>query len=123
MLSGIDEPGMKYAFITSLPKEISSKTFHLIKVKNKTISSTSLGEIFQHMIEVVEKFCSQHSYFKNMMKAIINIKPRCKRLDFFIKCDDEKICVCKPKKKKHFKKYKFSPCHFKSITKSKMSYL
>lgn len=58
MLSGINGLSTKHAFISSLPKEISSQTFRLIKVKNKAISSTSLGEVFQHVLKVVEKLCS-----------------------------------------------------------------
>lgn len=60
LLSGIDNLSMKQAFIISLPKEIASKTFRLIKVKNKHVSYLSLGEIFQHVLKAIEKLCSQY---------------------------------------------------------------
>lgn len=58
MLSGIDDPNMKHAFITSFPEEILAETFRLMKVKSKPVFMASLGKIFQHVLEKVEKFCS-----------------------------------------------------------------
>lgn len=121
MLSDINNPSIKHDSITSLPEEISVETFRLIKVKNKLVSMTSLEENFQHVLEVLEKLCSQHGYFKTLMKGIFNMKQGCKRSDLLIKCDDEKKCVCRTKKKKHFEKYKFSSRCFKG--KPKKSYL
>lgn len=121
MLSKIDDPSMKHAFITSFLKKLSNETFRIMKFKNKHISITSLGEILQHVMAAVEKLRSQHTYFKDLIKGTINMKQGCKRPNFSIKCDDEKICVCRTKKKKHFRKYKFSPRRFKG--KPKMSYL
>lgn len=74
MLSGINDPSMKYAFIMSLLKEISLETFRLIKIKDQPVASTPLGVIFHHVLKVVEKLCTQHQYFKNLTKGIVNIK-------------------------------------------------
>lgn len=111
MLGGIDDPSMKHTFITSFPRELSDETFCLIKVKNmqvkvknKQVSTTSAGEIFQYVIEAVEKLCSWHDYFKNLMKGTINIKHGCKRPNLSIKGDDLKTCLYRTKKKKHFKR-------------------
>lgn len=46
LLWEINDPCMKQAFITSLPKKIASKVFKLIEVKNKQVPNLSLGEIF-----------------------------------------------------------------------------
>lgn len=92
-----------------------------MKVKNKPISTTSLGEIFQHVIKAVENLYAQHDYFKNLLKGNVKMKLGCKRLDLLIKCDDEKMCLYKTKKKKHFKKYKFKSHQFKG--RKRMSYL
>lgn len=53
ILGGVDDPSMKHAFITSFLKAFSDETFHLMKVKNKYVFTTSLGEIFKHVIEAV----------------------------------------------------------------------
>lgn len=121
MLSKIDDPSMKHVFISLLPEEITVETFRLIKIKKKAVSVTPLGEIFQYVLEVVEKLYTQSQYFKNLMKGTVNIKQGCKRLNLSIKCPDEKKCICPTKKKKHVKTYKFLPYCFKRRT--KMSYL
>lgn len=108
ILHGIDDPSMKKAFILSLPDDLASETFRLIKLKGNKVPYLSLGEILQHVLKVVEKLCDQHWYLKNFLKGNSKAKKACKQPDLNIKCIDEQKCTCPTKKKKHFKKFKYS---------------
>lgn len=121
LLNGIDDPSMKHAFITSFPEERLVETFKLLKLKNKPVAITPFSKIFQHIIEIVEKLCTQHKYFKKLMKGTVTVKQGCKKPDLSIKCVDKKRCTCPTKKKKDFQRYKFLTRYSKR--KTKMSYL
>lgn len=62
----------------------------LIKVKNKQVSMTSLGKIFQYVLAIVEKLYSQYAYFKNLLKGTSNIKRENKKPNLLIKCDEKR---------------------------------
>lgn len=56
MLSEIDDPSMKHAFITSLLEEIVAKAFKLVMLKNKAVSISPLGESSNMLLKLLGSF-------------------------------------------------------------------
>lgn len=104
LLVGPDDPTLKHAFIKSFNKELSEEVFKIMKTKNKDESNSTLGEIFRFVLSAVEKLCSQHSYFKKLLKQDPTLKKVCKRLDLSIKCYDKKRLFLQKQEEKALKK-------------------
>ncbi|KAH9704933.1 hypothetical protein KPL70_011670 [Citrus sinensis] len=85
---------------------------------NLSIADISLGKIFQMAMLCLDKICEQKEFFKDLMADTKSFSEACKKPYLKMGCNDEKKCVCSPKKKKHFQKH----FHKKSSSKKPFRY-
>nr|TKS11584.1 hypothetical protein D5086_0000071770 [Populus alba] len=104
ILSGPDDPSLKHAFLTSIPRDLVEETFILFKTRKEVIDNQSLDTIFHHVLETLNKMCDQHKYFTKILQHHKTMLHACKRPDLLSKCSDNVDCNCPLQKKKHFKK-------------------
>ena len=81
----------------------------------------SLGQIHQATLEALEKLCSFHHQFQEVIQQKSKFTKACKKPYLEIKCKDQR-CSCATKKKHHHKKYSKSHKTFKGKKKKAMKF-
>ncbi|KAK1382554.1 hypothetical protein POM88_020289 [Heracleum sosnowskyi] len=106
-INGIDDVNLKQTFINSLPEPLGNETSRLLQIKNLQINSTSIGELYQHVLLALEKLCNQKKFLKQIEEQSKNLGSACDRNDLQIKCGKGNSCNCAKKKEKLSKLSKF----------------
>ena len=105
LVDGVDDPNLKQVFISSIPDVLAKETFRFLSTSRKTLQNTTLGEIFQIVLQAMEKMCSHNTFIQEYMKQTKKLDNVCNHKELHIKCPSHTYCSCSTKFKKH-KKYK-----------------
>ena len=78
-INGMDDVNIKRTFLNSLPEPLWDETLRMMNIQRITLNQASLGEIYQHMLIVLEKLCNQRKFLLEMEKIHNKLKDNCKR--------------------------------------------
>ncbi|KAH9763309.1 hypothetical protein KPL70_001121 [Citrus sinensis] len=106
-LSGFNDPTLRHIFLASLPEELQPEIQRQLAAHRLNIDTLSLGKLFQIALGCLDKLCEQKKLFQELIKDKEPFRYACKKPYLGIKCKDPKKCDCSPKKKSHFKKFRF----------------
>ena len=56
--NGMDDVNVKHTFLNSLPEPLRDETLRMMNLQKITLQQASLGEIYQHVLIVLEKLCN-----------------------------------------------------------------
>jgi len=102
-INGLDDTNLKQAYLNFLPDPLGNETSKLLSTKNLTVTTASLGEIYQNALLALEKFCNTSKFLKQLDTLGKKLGSACTD-HISIKCKDEKACDYRTTKKSHFKK-------------------
>ncbi|KAI5447561.1 hypothetical protein KIW84_015132 [Lathyrus oleraceus] len=68
LLSGYNDPSLKNTHVSSLPQELQPKVHRMLAATQQDIKTMSLGQIHQLMLEALEKLCSFHHQFSEVIE-------------------------------------------------------
>ncbi|QHN76859.1 polyprotein [Arachis hypogaea] len=101
-LGGNNNPPLKQVFIASLPDELQPEIQRMMMALRKEVATTTIGEIYQLALAVLDKLCEQQQMFKQLNKNSGKLKGTCSKSHLKIKCKEPSMCECKTKKKMHW---------------------
>lgn len=67
-LNGYNDPSLKNTYVSSLPQELHPKIYRMLAATQKDIKTMSLGQIQQVTLEALEKLCSFHHQFSEVIE-------------------------------------------------------
>ncbi|GJS01534.1 hypothetical protein Tco_0318042 [Tanacetum coccineum] len=91
-LNGVDDVNLKQFFLNSIPESLGNEAYQALEAKNVTIAQTTLGELYQLILNALAKLCNQK-------KFLVEFERTGKRLG--TTCDDKYLQI-KCKEKCHF---------------------
>lgn len=103
VINGLDDPNFKQAFLNSLPEPLGNERAKILATKNLSITTASLGEIYQNSLLALEKFCNTSKFLKQIESMGKKIGSACRENNFSIKCKEDHY-DCKTSKKAHYQK-------------------
>ncbi|KAI5444710.1 hypothetical protein KIW84_013112 [Lathyrus oleraceus] len=112
VLNGYNDPSLKNTYVSSLPQELQPEIHRMLATTQRDIKTMSLGQIHQVTIEALEKLCSFHHQFSEVIEQKSKFTHTCRKPYLEIKCKDKR-CSCTTKKKHHQQKYTKSHRTFK----------
>ncbi|CAI8595172.1 unnamed protein product [Vicia faba] len=121
LLNGYNDPSLKNTYVSSLPHELQQEIHRMVATAKKDIATMSLGQIHQATLEALEKLCSFHHQFQEVIQQKSKFTKACKKPYLEIKCKDKK-CSCETKNKHHHQKYSKSHKNFKGKKKKTMKF-
>ncbi|GJV21388.1 hypothetical protein Tco_1370408 [Tanacetum coccineum] len=72
-LNGVDDVNLKQVFLNSFPESLGNKAYRALEARNVTIAQTTLGELYQLILNALAKLCNQKKFlaeFERMRKHI-----------------------------------------------------
>ncbi|KAI5403929.1 hypothetical protein KIW84_051178 [Lathyrus oleraceus] len=121
VLNGYNDPSLKNTYVSSLPQELQPEIHRMLATTQRDIKTTSLGQIHQVTIEALEKLCSFHHQFSEVIEQNSKFTHACRKPYLEIKCKDKR-CSCATKKKHHQQKYTKSHRTFKGKKRKNMKF-
>jgi hypothetical protein len=100
VLNGYNDPSLKNTYVSSLPQELQPEIHRMLATTQRDIKTMSLGQIHQVTIEALEKLCSFHHQFSEVIEQKSKFTHACRKPYLEIKCKDKR-CSCTTKKKHH----------------------
>ncbi|KAI5423648.1 hypothetical protein KIW84_030028 [Lathyrus oleraceus] len=68
VLNGYNDPSLKNTHVSSLPQELQPEIYRMLATTQRDIKTMSLGQIHQVTIEALEKLCSFHHQFSEVIE-------------------------------------------------------
>ena len=62
----MDDINAKHTFLNSLPEPLGDGTLHMMNLQKITLQQASLGEIYQHVLIVLEKLCNRRKFLSKI---------------------------------------------------------
>nr|GEW79520.1 putative zinc finger, CCHC-type [Tanacetum cinerariifolium] len=61
-LNRVDDVNLKQVFLNSFPESLANKAYRALEARNVTIAQTTLGELYQLILNALAKLCSQKKF-------------------------------------------------------------
>lgn len=113
VLNGYSDPSLKNTYVSSLPQELQPEIHRMLATTQRDIKTMSLGQIHQVTIEALEKLCSFHHQFSEVIDQNSKITHTYRKPYLEIKCKDKRYSCAKKKEPHHQQKYTKSHRTFK----------
>jgi hypothetical protein len=97
VLNGYNDPSLKNTYVSSLPQELQPEIHRMLATTQRDIQTMSLGQIHQVTLEALEKLCSFHHQFSEVIEQNSKFTHACRKPYLEIKCKDKR-CSCATKK-------------------------
>ncbi|KAI5409459.1 hypothetical protein KIW84_055047 [Lathyrus oleraceus] len=73
VLNGYNDPSLKNTYVSPLPQELQPEIHRMLATTQRDIKTMSLGQIHQVTIEALEKLCSFHHQFSEVIEQKNNV--------------------------------------------------
>ncbi|GKD82594.1 hypothetical protein Tco_1349433, partial [Tanacetum coccineum] len=104
-LNGVDDVNLKQVFLNSFPESLGNEAYRALEARNVTIAQTTLGELYQLILNALAKLCNQKKFLAEFERTAKRLGTACDDKYMQIKCKDKSSCNCTHTKKKfHSKK-------------------
>ncbi|GKB08563.1 putative zinc finger, CCHC-type containing protein [Tanacetum coccineum] len=105
-LNGVDDVNLKQVFLNSFPESLGNEAYRALEARNVTIAQTTLGELYQLILNALAKLCNQKKFLAEFERTGKRLRTACDEKYLQIKCKDKLSCDCTHKKNKfHSKRY------------------
>ncbi|GJR02314.1 putative zinc finger, CCHC-type containing protein [Tanacetum coccineum] len=105
-LNGVDDVNLKQVFLNSFPESLGNEAYRALEARNVTIAQTTLGELYQLILNALAKLCNQKKFLAEFERTGKRLGTACDDKYLQIKCKDKSSCDCTHTKKKfHSKRY------------------
>ncbi|GJW66777.1 hypothetical protein Tco_0121201 [Tanacetum coccineum] len=61
-LNGVDDVNLKQVFLNSFPESLGNEAYRALEARNVTIAQTTLGELYQLILNALAKLCNQKRF-------------------------------------------------------------
>ncbi|GJR48873.1 putative zinc finger, CCHC-type containing protein [Tanacetum coccineum] len=105
-LNGVDDVNLKQVFLNSFPESLGNEAYRALEARNVTIAQTTLGELYQLILNALAKLCNQKKFLAEFERTGKRLGTACDDKYLQIKCKDKSSCDCTHTKKKfHSKRF------------------
>ncbi|GJZ18952.1 putative zinc finger, CCHC-type containing protein [Tanacetum coccineum] len=105
-LNGVDDVNLKQVFLNSFPESLGNEAYRALEARNVTIAQTTLGELYQLILNALAKLCNQKKFLAEFERTGKRLGTTCDDKYLQIKCKDKSSCDCTHTKKKfHSKRF------------------
>ncbi|KAL4588678.1 hypothetical protein LXL04_001571 [Taraxacum kok-saghyz] len=105
-LQGIDDVNLKGVFLNSFPESLANEVKRFLDDRNVTIAQTTLGELYQLILNALTRLYNQQKFKMEFKKAGNPLGSACDEKHLKIKCKDQSSCDCThTKRTSHFKNF------------------
>nr|GEZ49990.1 putative zinc finger, CCHC-type [Tanacetum cinerariifolium] len=105
-LNGVDDVNLKQVFLNSFPEYLGNEAYRALEAKNVTIAQTTLGELYQLILNALAKLCNPKKFLAEFERTGKRLRTACGEKYLQIKCKDKSSCDCTHIKKKfHSKRF------------------
>ncbi|GJS47536.1 putative zinc finger, CCHC-type containing protein [Tanacetum coccineum] len=105
-LNGVDDVNPKQVFLNSFPESLGNEAYRALEARNVTIAQTTLGELYQLILNALAKLCNQKKFLAEFERTRKRLGTACDDKYLQIKCKDKSSCDCTHTKKKfHYKRF------------------
>ncbi|GJS83600.1 putative reverse transcriptase domain, viral movement protein [Tanacetum coccineum] len=102
----IDDVNLKQVFLNSFPESLGNEAYRALEARNVTIAQTTLGELYQLILNALAKLCNQKKFLAEFERTRKRLGTACDDKYLQIKCKDKSSCDCTHIKKKfHSKRF------------------
>ncbi|GJZ14293.1 putative zinc finger, CCHC-type containing protein [Tanacetum coccineum] len=102
----IDDVNLKQVFLNSFPESLGNEAYRALEARNVTIAQTTLGELYQLILNALAKLCNQKKFLAEFERTGKRLGTACDDKYLQIKCKDKSSCDCTHTKKKfHSKRF------------------
>nr|GEU88583.1 putative reverse transcriptase domain, viral movement protein [Tanacetum cinerariifolium] len=95
---------LKQVFLNSFPESLGNEACRALEAKNVTIAQTTLGELYQLILNALAKLCNQKKFLAEFERTGKRLGTACDDKYLQIKCKDKSSCDCTHTKKKFLSK-------------------
>nr|GEX61243.1 hypothetical protein [Tanacetum cinerariifolium] len=88
-LNGVDDVNLKQVFMNSFPESLGNEAYRALEAKNVTIAQTTLGELYQLILNALAKLCNQKKFFAEFERTGKCLGTACDDKYMQIKCKDK----------------------------------
>ncbi|KAM7510453.1 hypothetical protein LguiB_009328 [Lonicera macranthoides] len=107
LIGGIDDANLKQVFFQSFPDALVTEATKSLKLQKLEVKNLSLGRIYEHLIDSIERICNHKKLVEDMEKTQKMLKSACNKDHWKIKCKNKEGCDCSQHKKAYKKKKKY----------------
>ncbi|GKB43905.1 hypothetical protein Tco_0888847 [Tanacetum coccineum] len=91
-LNGVDDVNLKQVFLNSFPESLGNEAYRALEARNVTIAQTTLGELYQLILNALAKLCNQKKFLAEFERTRKRLGTTCDDKYLQIKCKDKSSC-------------------------------
>ncbi|GJS21715.1 putative reverse transcriptase domain, viral movement protein [Tanacetum coccineum] len=91
-LNGVDDVNLKQVFLNSFPESLGNEAYRALEARNVTIAQTTLGELYQLILNALAKLCNQKKFLAEFERTGKRLGTACDDKYLQIKCKDKSSC-------------------------------
>ncbi|GKC69129.1 hypothetical protein Tco_1115012, partial [Tanacetum coccineum] len=91
-LNRVDDVNLKQVFLNSFPESLGNEAYRALEARNVTIAQTTLGELYQLILNALAKLCNQKKFLAEFERTGKRLGTACDDKYLQIKCKDKSSC-------------------------------
>nr|GEW91102.1 putative zinc finger, CCHC-type [Tanacetum cinerariifolium] len=93
-LNGVDDVNLKQVHLNSFLESLGNETYQALEARNVTIAQTTLGKLYQLILNALTKLCNQKKFLAEFERTGKHLGTTCDEKYLQIKSEDKSSCDC-----------------------------